>query len=103
MSNFGFFKDARSPNMVMLRHPRCDFENFLFCSNSSLISENITKFLVEKLSEVISQKPHREGGMENTPSAFGVKDLNVISLGTLFLGPDGVRYGEVSLYSRLTI
>ena len=50
-----------------------NFENFLFCSNSTFNFGKITKFLVEKLStsEVISQKPH--GGGKHPSSAFRVK------------------------------
>ena len=35
-----FFYNARSPNMVMSRDPRCRVQNFLFCPNSVF---NITK------------------------------------------------------------
>ena len=56
-------------------------EKFYFVLILHLISEKVTKFLVEKLStsEVISQKPHQ--GVENTalPSAFRVKPgLNIV-------------------------
>ena len=53
-------------------------KNFYFVLILHLISGKVGKFLVETLStsEVISQKPHR---VENTPSAFRVKDLNAIS------------------------
>ena len=53
-----------------------NFENFLFCPDSTFNIGKSKKFPVEKLStsEVINQKPHG-GGMENTPppSAFRVK------------------------------
>ena len=55
LSNFGFFYDARSPNMVKSRDPRCKFRTFF---NFSYSTFNIRKFLVEKLStsEVTSKK-----------------------------------------------
>ena len=52
------------------------FEKFYFVLILHLISEKVTKFLVEKLStsEVISKKPHGGGGVWKTPpSAFRVK------------------------------
>ena len=76
MSIFGIFYNARSPNMAMSRDPRSKFgKKFIFFLILHLILGKVTKFLVEKLStsEVISQKPHRGGGVENTPSAFRVK------------------------------
>ena len=51
-------------------------KTFYFFLILDLILGKVTKFLVEKLStsEVISQKPHGGGGVENTPSsAFRVK------------------------------
>ena len=52
-------------------------KNFYFFLILHLILGKVTKFLVEKLStsEVISQKPHGGGGMENTP--FRVKNREV--------------------------
>ena len=50
-----------------------NFENFLFCPNSTFNIRKSQKFLVEKLStsEFISQKPHGGGGGD-IPSAFRV-------------------------------
>ena len=50
---------------------------FYFVLILHLISEKVTKFLVEKLStsEVISQIPH--GGWKTPPSAFRVKVVNL--------------------------
>ena len=61
MSIFGIVYDARSPNMAMSRDPRSKFQKKIyFFLILHLMSEKVTKFLVEKLStsEVISQKPH---------------------------------------------
>ena len=53
-----------------------NFKKFYFFLILHLIVENVTKFLVEKLStsEVISQKP-RGGGWKTPPSAFRVNKL----------------------------
>ena len=49
-----------------------NFENVLFCHNSTFNIRKVTKFQVEKLStsQVIDQKPH--GGVENTPVLLGL-------------------------------
>ena len=54
-----------------------NFENFLFCSNSTFNIGKSHKRSSGKLStpEVISQKPHRGMGGGNTNSAFRVKGL----------------------------
>ena len=64
MSNFGIFYDARSPNMAMSHYPRSKFRKKLFFLILHLILGKVTKFLAEKFSasEVISQKPHGQGG-----------------------------------------
>ena len=58
------FYYALSPNMVLSRDPRSKFRNIHFVLILNLILGKVTKFLVEKLStsEVVSQKPHQEGG-----------------------------------------
>ena len=67
LSNFGFFYDARSPNMVISRDPRSKFRKFFIMSHSTFNIRKSHKFSGGKLStsEIISQKPHE--GMENTP------------------------------------
>ena len=49
-----------------------NFEKNYFFQIPQLILGKVTKFLVEKLStsEVISQKPHGGGGVENTRQCF---------------------------------
>ena len=49
-----------------------NFENFLFCLNSTFNIRKVTKFLVEKLStsEVIRQKPHGGGGKHPPPQCL---------------------------------
>ena len=68
MSNFGICYDAHSPNMAMPRDPRSNFRKIYIFLILHLILDKAAKFLVEKrsTSEVISQKPHGGGGVENT-------------------------------------
>ena len=56
-----------------------NFENFLFCPNSTFNIRKSKKFLVENLStsEVISKKPYGGGGKTTPPpppNAFRVKE-----------------------------
>ena len=89
LSNFGSFYDSRSPNMVMSRERRCKFQNFLLFA--------ISKFNISTGHKISSGKDlyfrsylqkHQGGGgggVENTPSAFGVNILQCIcKVGHLF-------------------
>ena len=65
--------------MAMSRDPRSKFQkkNYFFLI-LHLILRKAAKFLVEKLStsEVISQKPHEGGGVENTrPVLLGLTHI----------------------------
>ena len=75
LSNFGSFYNARSPNMVMSRDPRCKLLNFFLVLILHLILGKVTRFLLEKLStsEVISKKPHPGGGDGTPPVPLGLK------------------------------
>ena len=55
-----------------------NFENFLFLLILHLILGKVIKFSVEKLStsEVISQKPHGEGGWKTPPVLLGLNRIS---------------------------
>ena len=67
LSNFGFFYDACSPNLVMSRDPRCKFRNFLFCPNYTFNIRKSHKISNGKALHFRSYQPETSRGMENTP------------------------------------
>ena len=93
MSNFGIFTMPTPQIWPSHVTQEANFEKFYFFLILHLILGKAAKFLVEKLSssEVISQKPHREGGVENTPSAFRVKSFFLRYV-------KGIRYAQILEY-----
>ena len=78
LSNFGFFYDALSPNLIMSRDPRCNcFEDFSFCPNSTFNIMKSHKISSGKLStsKGISKRYFTGGGDTPPPVPLGLRRI----------------------------
>ena len=84
LSNVGLFHQIWSCHVTQ----EANFENFLFCPNSTFNIRKVTKFLVEKLYfRSYQAKTSRGGGVENTlprhPVPLGLNKQSISFLSQL--------------------
>ena len=102
---FWHFYDARFSNTAMSRNSGSKFQkDFIFFLILHSILGTAAKFLVEKLStsEVISQKPHGGGGVENTSPPVLLGLIIFVTVVTLYtFSSDWCWLSILTLISKL--